>query len=156
MPLSALEVRGVSTPRIVVPISPFPLLRERRERPTLQRELGRRVLIAAFRETSIQRVTPAAHCVCKGKKRKGGVKNKNGKTSLNKHRDRTATARGPEMSRGPGSSTKDGTRPLRVPSHPGLSAPSAAVGSPPSRPSRWSPGPRIGRCSAAARLLPAR
>lgn len=53
-----------------------PLLRERRERPTLREELGRRVLMAVFRETSIKRIMPAAHCVCKEKKRGGGVKKK--------------------------------------------------------------------------------
>lgn len=92
--------------------------------------------MAAFRETTIKRITPAAHCVCKEKKKRGGAlkKNKGGKTSLNKHWDGTATARGPEMSRGPGSSTKNRTRPLRAPSHAGLSAASAAVGLPPLHP----------------------
>lgn len=116
--------------------------------------------MAAFRETSIK-----SHVCCplrtqrKNIKGVGGEKKKSGKISSNKHRDRTATARGPEKSRGPGSSTKEQARPLRVPSHPGLSAPSAAAGLPlSSAPTPGGlpgpPGPGVGRSAwLGCRLL---
>lgn len=86
-------------------ISPLPL-----ERSSFQQKLGRKFLMAAFREASIK--------IVKKNKKGRGAKKKSGKPSPNKHRDRTATARGPEKSRGPGSSTKDGARRLRMKSLP--------------------------------------
>lgn len=113
-------------PRDAETLSLFLQPPERRETPALQRELGKRVPTAACGEPSIKRVTPAPLCVRKegegGGEKQGKKKKKN---SPNKHWDRTATARGPEKSRGPGSSTKDGAGPLPAPSHPGLSVPSA-------------------------------